>query len=117
MKLFIDALKEMIDRGTVRFMGVDDNSGFTSEKVIGFKDSEFYYCYPDSVYSEVRKFYAAQDKSFPLGKSALFQQLATDTLIETGNGQTTKLKRIQGKRSRFLWLRAAALDAEEVTDE
>lgn len=117
VKLFIDALKEMIDRGTVRFMGVDDNSGFTSEKVIGFKDSEFYYCYPDSVYSEVRKFYAAQDKSFPLGKSALFQQLATDTLIETGNGQTTKLKRIQGKRSRFLWLRAAALDAEEVTDE
>lgn len=117
VKLFLDALKEMLDRGTVRFMGVDDNSGFTSEKVIGFKDDEFYYCYPDSIYSEVRKFYAAQDKSFPLGKSALFQQLETDALIEAGNGQTTKLKRIQGKRSRFLWLRAAALDAEEVTDE
>jgi len=115
VKLFIDALKEMLDRGTIRFMGVDDNSGFTSEKVIGFKDDEFYYCYPDSVYSEVRKFYAAQDKSFPLGKSALFQQLSTDALIEAGNGQTTKLKRIQGKRSRFLWLRAATLDVE-VTD-
>lgn len=117
VKLFIDALKEMLDRGTVRFMNTDDNSGFASEKVIGFKDDEFYYCYPDSVYSEVRKFYAAQDRIFPLGKSALFQQLAIDALIETGDGQTTKLKRILGKRSRFLWLRSTALNTEEETEE
>lgn len=121
VKLFLDAIKEMQDRGTIRFVGVgaDNTPAYSgiSEKSVGFSDGEFYYCYPDGVYTEVRKFYAAQDKSFPLGKSAIFQQLATENLIETDKGQNTKAKYINGRRSRFLWLRAAALDTEEDNDQ
>ena len=62
-------------------------------------------------------FYSTQDTNFPLGKNALFQQLAIDNLIETDKEQNTKSKRIKdGKRPRFLWLKAAALDDEREED-
>lgn len=117
VKLFLDAIKEMLDRRTIIFKAVDDSNNYLSDKMMGFTDGEFYYCYPDSIYTEVRKFYGSQDKSFPLGKGAIFQQLATENLIETDRGQSTKAKRIEGKRSRFLWLKAAALENEEENEQ
>ena len=117
VKLFLDAIKEMLDRRTIIFKSVDDSNNYLSDKMMGFTDGEFYYCYPDSIYTEVRKFYGSQDKSFPLGKGAIFQQLATENLIETDRGQSTKAKRIEGKRSRFLWLKAAALENEEENEQ
>lgn len=113
VKLFLDAIRELKDRRVIRFLSVDSNTSFARGITMGFYDGDFYYCHPDSIYAEVRKFYLAQDKSFPLGKSAIFHQLAIDHLIETDKGQTTKAKRISGKRSRFLWLGAAAIDGEE----
>lgn len=116
VKLFLDAVKEMRDRGEIRFD--DINAPMHSIRPIGYKDKYFYYCYPDSLYSEVKRFYSQQDITFPLSKSALFRQLAIDKVIETDRQQTTKAKRIGDKRSRFLWIRANALDdeAKEVTD-
>lgn len=111
VKLFLNAVKELKDRGEIRFDEIGGNSN--SIRPIGYKDEFFYYCYPDSIYSEVKRFYAAQDANFPLGKSALFQQLAVDGLIEVDKGQNTKTKRIGDKRPRFLWLRVEALENKE----
>ena len=115
--LFLDAIREMRDRGTIRFveLAADNSTAFNSisDKTLGYYDGEFYYCYPDSIYSEVRKFYAMQDKSFPLGKSETFKQLAIDKVILTDKNQTTRTKSINGKRPRLLWLKASALDNEE----
>ena len=115
--LFLDAIREMRDRGTIRFveLAADNSTSFNGigEKTLGYYDGEFYYCYPDSIYSEVRKFYAMQDKSFPLGKSEIFKQLAIDKVILTDKNQTTRTKSINGKRPRLLWLKASDLDNEE----
>lgn len=114
VKLFLDAVREMRDRGSIRIADIDNTNDYTSSNTIGYRDKDFYYFYPDSIYSEVKKFYAVQDKNYPLGKTALFQQLAIDKLIETDKEQTTKLKRLPNKkRPRFLWLRAEALDEEK----
>ena len=114
VKLFLDAVREMRDRGTIRIIDIDCTNDYNSSSVVGYRDKDFYYFYPDGVYTEVKKFYSAQDKNYPLGKAALFQQLAIDGLIETDKDQTTKAKRIKnGKRSRFLWLKAEALDEEK----
>lgn len=114
VKLFLDAVREMRDRGTIRIIEIDCTNDYNSSSVVGYRDKDFYYFYPDGVYTEVKKFYSAQDKNYPLGKAALFQQLAIDGLIETDKDQTTKAKRIKnGKRSRFLWLKAEALDEEK----
>ncbi len=112
VKLFLNAVKELTDRGEIRFEELGGN--YTIPHPVGYKDEYFYYCYPDTIYSEVRKFYAAQDLNFPLGKTALFQQLALEKLIETDKGQNTKTKRLKDdKRPRFLWLRAEALENKE----
>lgn len=111
VKLFLNAVKELVDRGEIRF--ADLSAEYNPNRPIGYVDEYFYYCYPDTIYSEVRKFYAAQDLNFPLGKSALFQQLAVDKLIQTDKNQTTKTKRIGDKRPRLLWLRKEALEDKE----
>ena len=118
VKLFLNAVKELMDRGEIRFS--DLNEEYNPIKPIGYEDEYFYYCYPDSIYSEVRKFYAAQDLNFPLGKTALFQQLAIDKLIETDKNQNTKAKWISDKngkkRPRLLWLRKEALENKEESE-
>lgn len=86
VKLFLDAVREMRDRGTIRIVDIDCTNDYNSSSVVGYRDKDFYYFYPDSIYTEVKKFYSAQDRNYPLGKAALFQQLAIDGLIETDNG-------------------------------
>ena len=113
VKLFLDAIKEMHDRKAINICDLDNPSQSGNINIIGCKDSNYYYFYPDSIYSEVRKFYNAQDKNYPLGKNALFQQLSDDGLIEKDKEQNTKLKRINGKRQRMLWLRVDALEEKE----
>lgn len=114
VKLFIDAIQEMLDRGTIRFVDITaPYSDYTSDKKMGYKDNDFYYCSPNAIYTAVRRFYSDQDKSYPLGKTAIFQQLSIDGLIETDKAQNTKTKRIGNKRPRLLWLKASALDREE----
>lgn len=118
VKLFLDAIREMRDRGTIRISDMDNAGQWNSSSVIGYRDKAFYYLYPDAIYSEVRRFYMEQDKNFPLGKTALFRQLAIDGLIETDKGQNTKVKRIKdGKRPRFLWLNVTALDDEREEED
>ena len=120
VKLFLDAIKEMRDRRTITIYDLENPSQSSNINVIGYKDKYFYYFYPDSIYSEVKKFYIAQDKNYPLGKNALFRQLADDGLIEKDKEQNTKTKRVPGKRPRLLWLRADVLNdnesEEEITD-
>lgn len=114
VKLFLDAVREMRDRGTIRIVDIDCTNDYNSSSVVGYRDKDFYYFYPEGIYTEVKKFYSAQDRNFPLGKAALFQQLAIDKLIETDKAQTTKTKRLKdNKRPRFLWLKAEALDEEK----
>lgn len=113
VKLFLDAIKEMRDRKTINIFDLDNPAQCGNINVIGYKDSDYYYFYPDSIYSEVKRFYNAQDKNYPLGKTALFQQLADDGLIEKDKDQNTKAKRINGKRPRLLWLRVDALEEKE----
>lgn len=114
VKLFLDAVREMRDRGTIRIIDIDCTNDYNSSSVVGYRDKDFYYFYPEGIYTEVKKFYSAQDRNFPLGKAALFQQLSIDKLIETDKAQTTKTKRLKdNKRPRFLWLKAEALDEEK----
>lgn len=73
VKLFLDAVKEMRDRSTIRIINLDAPNEFSSSNVVGFQDEEFFYFFPDAIYREVKIFYSSQDKNFPLGKNALFQ--------------------------------------------
>lgn len=113
VKLFLDAVKAMMDRKAIRVEDAVTCPSMEFYAPMGYKDDNYYYFFPDAIYSEVRKFYSAQEKSFPLSRSALFQQLADDGLIERDKTQNTKTKRLGDKRPRMLWIKREALEERE----
>ena len=113
VKLFLDAVKAMMDRKAIRVEDAVTCPSMEFCAPMGYKDDNYYYFFPDAIYSEVRKFYSAQEKSFPLSRSALFQQLADDGLIERDKTQNTKTKRLGDKRPRMLWIKREALEERE----
>lgn len=120
VKLFLDAVREMRDQGTLKIVDWDKRNEYNLSSTVGYKDDDFYYLYPKEVYSQARRFYDEQGKTFPLSKTALFQQLAIDGLIEPDKDQNTKAKMIdaqRGKRPRLLWLKVSALDAQQEQEE
>lgn len=121
IEMFIAGLREMLARKTVRVVDLATyESGLTglSEKLIGYRDNRFFYLYPDATYSTIRAHYAGLDKQFPLSKQTLLQRLSDEKLIETGERQTTKQKRIPGVKNpvRLIWLKADAVDEEGVAE-
>lgn len=121
VKMFIDAIKEMKDRGVIRIDDADAPSPIhqygSGESLVGYKDKDFYYLYPSEIYSRVRRFYLDQDKNFPLSRAAIFKQLRDEHLIQADKDQIPKQKRITGRdRQRFLWIVASALENEEEND-
>lgn len=54
VKLFLDAVKELLDRGTVRVLSTKSPLSGAPLATIGYRDESFYYLFPDSVYSEVK---------------------------------------------------------------
>lgn len=126
VNLFLDAIREMLDRKVIKTVDTATvaTGNYDYPGIVGYHDKEYYYFYPDAVYTAVKKFYAEQERSFPLGKAALFQYLANENLIEqdinrkTGEAQNTKSKRIKGlDRTRYLWLKAEALNATETEEK
>ena len=108
----------MLDNKEIRTVKPGTDSDFTGQTKAGYEDEEYFYFDPARIYVKVREFYAAQDCTFPLGKTALFSHLADDGIIVTdigpdGKRRFTKGKRFQeingGKIVRYLWVRKSAL--------
>ncbi len=113
--LFLNAVREMRDRKTIRIVPVKQENNLTNSSVVGFFDEKHFYFFADSLYAEVRKFYAAQERSFPVTLSALQRHLRDEGLIAVNpkDKQNTRAKSINGKLIRLLWLHADALDEKE----
>lgn len=122
VQLFLSAVRAMLDRNSIKVVRIGQDSDYTAPSKVGFRDENYYYFDPQGIYVKVKEFYALQDRTFPLSQSALFSHLANDKLIEVdvakdGKTQSTKAKRIkgvaEGRKVRYLWLRASALDDEK----
>lgn len=114
--LFLDALKELIETKTYNIAKVDSNNpygDYTPDRLLGFCDNEFYYLYPESAYKAVKMFYSQSERNFPLSKNQLYKHLKIEQLIEAGEQQTTKQKKIKGNNGKWLWLKRTALEISE----
>lgn len=118
VNLFLNAVRAMLDRGSINVVEIGKDSDYSSPSKVGYRDENYYYFDPQGIYVKVKEFYALQDRTFPLSQSALYGHLANDKLIEVdvaknGRVQTTKAKRIKGvadgRQVRYLWLRISAL--------
>ena len=114
--LFLDALKELIETKAYNIARIDSGLPFddyTPDKLLGFSDNEFYYLYPESAYKAVKMFYSQSERNFPLSKNQLYKHLKIEQLIEAGEQQTTKQKKIKGNNGKWLWLKRTALEISE----
>ncbi len=114
--LFLDALKELIETKVYNIARIDSDLPFddyTPDKLLGFSDSDYVYLYPESAYKAVKMFYSQSERNFPLSKNQLYKHLKIEQLIEAGEQQTTKQKKIKGNNGKWLWLKRTALEISE----
>ena len=116
-KMFVDALQEMMQNGTIWLRNVGDLDGKAPNPravMVGYTDGINYYLMPKAAMAEVTKFYQAQGRTFPLRAPALYKQLhAAQMLGQIGNdGKLTRVKFIAGKSMRLLWIPCRVIDGD-----
>ena len=107
--LFMVATREMLisEVATVVDLTPGSEQKRPAKGMVGYMDTMNYYFLPDQLYGAVVKFYNEQNRLFPLSKNALFKIMRDDGVIEqwdTRDGKSTKIKRINGKNARYLWI-------------
>lgn len=126
VNLFLSAVRAMLDNKEIRTVKPGTDSDFTGPTKAGYEDDEYFYFDPARIYVKVREFYAAQDRAFPLGQSALFGHLADDGIIVTDEGPSGKRQFTKGKRFkginggrpvRYLWVRKSALQEDDDAEQ
>ena len=114
-RMFVDAAREMLASKRIYckdLMAVDWKEPPPTVKMVGYMDQEFYYFLPELAYAEVVKARREQGVEFPISRPALYKQLVRDGYVQrTGpNEDTTRVKRIDGRNQRLLWIPRAKID-------
>lgn len=117
--LFIELLKEMLetkrvtvsDLRKVKTVGDDViNQPTIGKGHIGYRDDDYYYLIPQEVYTQVYKFYGESGYTFPASKTSLWKMFMDEGKVSPDASRIDKRKKINGKYTRYIWLRASVLD-------
>lgn len=114
--MFLAALKELLETGVCKVVPLDSGYKYTTDNLLGYRDSEYLYLYPETTFKAVKQFYNQADRNFPLSKNQLYRHLGIENLIWPGERQSGRQKWINGKNGRWIWLKASALEVTEQSD-
>ncbi|OPX94756.1 MAG: hypothetical protein A4E53_00014 [Pelotomaculum sp. PtaB.Bin104] len=110
---FLNILSELLTSGSAYVQDVRDPVLKSEIGFIGWKDNDWLYLLPDSVYKAVVQFCAGQGSIFPVTPKTLWKHLESEGLIfvssEGGRVQRTVRETIGGQRRRVLKLQKASL--------
>ena len=118
-RMFLDTIGEMLltKEGGVGDL-MDAGKAAAGKVFLGWSDHEHYYLIPETSYRVVSEFYAKKGEAFPLSARMLFRQMKEDgMLIAGGDGKNTRVKRIDGKNVRALWVPREKIDGAEPVNE
>ena len=112
---FLNTISELIASRAVSVRNLaDPKSGDPGVNGIGYCDGSYYYLLPDQAFARVSKLYKDQGSDFMLTKRGLYKQLKDDGLIELdADGKATRVKAIDGKSVRLLWVPRSRIDRGE----
>lgn len=120
--LFTELFKEMLEtkRATisdlrkVKTVGDDViNQPTIGKGHIGYRDDDYYYLIPQETYTQVYKFYGESGYTFPASKTSLWKMFMDEGKVSPDVSRIDKRKKINGKYTRYIWLRANVLDDSE----
>ena len=115
-RIFLDGLAELLNSKQVALKDLsvpDAKDPPPNERLIGYMDGEYYYLLPSVAFGAVQKLCREQGQEFPVSLKALCKHLKTDGILRMQAGsdeRTTKLKWIDGKPIRLLWIPAGELN-------
>ena len=114
-RIFLDTLAELLNakKAALKDLSTEDTKDPPpTQTMVGYLDSEYYYLLPNVAFGAVQKLCREQGQEFPVSLKALYKHLKTDGILRaTGeDGSCTKLKKIDGKVQRLLWIPAESLN-------
>lgn len=110
---FFTALKELMISQMVEILPLAESPKIGNINFIGWTDLEYYYLMPETTYKHIIKFYNEMGVNFPVSKNRLWQDLADDGHITAGKDQVAKVKKINNKSTRVIWLKYDDLQQKE----
>lgn len=112
---YLDILGELIRSGQLVMVekGKHPHNG---QKVVGYKDLEYYYFLNELAYLEVAKFCNYQGSSFALGRRQLEKQLMEEGLcVPDKYGNARRSVNVHGKTVRMLWIPRHLIDGDDLS--
>ena len=114
-RIFLDSLAELLSskQAALKDLTMEDaKDPPPTERMIGYMDAEYYYLLPNVAFGAVQKLCREQGQEFPVSLKALYKHLRTDGILSGSGdeGKATRLKWIDKKPLRLLWIPAREMN-------
>ena len=113
-RIFLDSLGELLNskQAALKDLTIPDaKDPPPTERMIGYMDAEYCYLLPGVAFGAVQRLCREQGQEFPVSLKALYKHLRTDGILPgMADGATTRLKWVDGKAVRLLWIPAGELN-------
>ena len=115
-RIFLDGLGELLNSHQAALKDLTNPEAKDpppNERMLGWMDGEYYYLLPNVAFGAVQKLCREQGQEFPVSLKALCKHLRTDGVLPDtllNDDKSTKVKRIDGKLMRLLWVPAGKVN-------
>ena len=126
-RIFLDGLAELLASKTAALKDISPNIPPDEVKdpslvqdMLGYMDNDYYYFLPAKAYGAVSRLCREQGVEFPVSFKALCKELKTDGIITAATmdkESATKVKKIDGRPVRLLWVPRTAMDGPKLINE
>jgi len=105
---FATKLEALINSEGVQIIPLSKSDHHKYNNFVGYEDDEYFYLVPDITHKAVKRLCDEQGHSFPTNPKTLLKHLETERIIEVSKDSRTKLKTVNGKAQRFMWIKKTA---------
>lgn len=110
---FLDCIRELLGskNAYVKDLSANAEPGPSGGPgMIGYRDEMYYMLLPEMCYKAVSETYVRQGTQFPLSKRGILRALREAGVTEADEGGVTRVKRINGRNQRLLFIRRHKID-------
>lgn len=109
LQMYMTAITEMLESKAVTVLDLVADAGKDLTKVrnvVGYCDDTNYYFLPGTIYKSVVQYYDDQNRVFSSNQVEIQRMLREAGIVQQAgkDGKTAKVKRINGKNVRLLWI-------------
>lgn len=116
VRMFLETLGELISTKAVHVIPLIGNAPdpmMSEMGMVGYRDKEHLYLMPGIAHSAVAKQLSMAGVSFPVSKATLWKRAVEQGYVAPdGNGNATRVKKIGGVNSRYVWFKLDKLREE-----